>query len=220
MAYDEQHDAFFYSGEFNNPLVRYDRRAKTFDHASGREFSRPWFQPVSLKVNDGSVMLHTSSIHPGRNRLYLVDWMQGRYAYALDLTTLRVVARYDVGAGGSPGLAVDPERDRLFISSLWGLEVFDLKTDTLIARKRTGLADRPVVVDAARNRLYVSSTVEGKIRILDRDTLDVIGQVPVGFGVRFLQLSLDGSYLFASSVAAHYYWDADTLVRGPRPRRE
>jgi DNA-binding beta-propeller fold protein YncE len=144
--------------------------------------------------------------------MYLVDWMQGRYAYALDLTTLRVVDRYDVGGGGSMGVAVDPERDRLYVSSMWGLEVFDLATDTLIARKRTGLGNRPVIVDTARNRLYLSSMVEGKIRVLDRDTLEVIGQVPIGFGSRYAHLSLDGKYLFASSASAYYYWDADTLA--------
>jgi hypothetical protein len=211
MAYDRQHDAFFYGGEFDNPIIRYDRRTKQFDNAIAHEFLRPWVQPVSLQLHTGSVVLFTTGIHPGRNRLYLVDWMQGRDAYALDLTTLRVVGRYDVGGGGSLGVTVDPQKDRLFISSLWGLEVFDLKTETLIARKRMGLVSRPVVIDAGRNRLYVSSLVEGKIRILDRDTLDVIGQIPVGFGSRYLYLSQDGKYLFGSSTLAHYYWDADAL---------
>lgn len=212
MAYDGAHDAVFYSGEFNNFIVRYDRRTRQFDDGASPQFVRRWFEPVSLQAFDGSMCIHTAGIHPGRNRMYLTEWMRGRYAYALDLNSLRQVARYDVGGGGASGVSVDVERDRLFVSSLWGLEVYDLATDALIARKRLGLGNRPVIVDAARNRLYVSSTVEGKVRILDRDTFDVVGQIPIGIGSRFPHLSSDGKHLFASSLAAHYAWDADTLA--------
>src|SRR5262249_3524040 len=139
--------------------------------------------------------------------------MAGRYAYAIDLTTLRVVHRYDVGSGGALGVTVDPERDRLFVSSMWGLEVFDLATDTLVARKHTGIGNRPLIVYAARKRPYLASTVEGKIRILDRDSFAVVGQIPIGIGTRFPYLSADGRYLFASSVWRHYYWPADALLR-------
>jgi DNA-binding beta-propeller fold protein YncE len=102
------------------------------------------------------------------------------------------------------------------VSSMWGLEVIDLATDAVIARIRTGLGNRPVIVDRGRNRLYVTSTLEGKLRILDRDTLAVIGKVPLGFGARYLHLSNDGTRLFASSGASQYYWDPDALVP---PRR-
>ena len=46
-------------------------------------------------------------------------------------------------------------------------------TGAVVARgvPTSGVGNRPVIVDAPRNRLYVSSMVEGKIRILDRDTL-------------------------------------------------
>jgi hypothetical protein len=213
IAYDRAHDAFYYSGEFSNPVVRFDRRTKEFDDGPSRDFPRRWVEPVALKVNSGSLCLFTGSIHPGRDRLYIADWMQGRQAHALDLSTRRVVARYDVGGGGSMGIAVDPERDRLYVSSVWGLEVVDLATDRIVARKRMGVGNRPVIVDAARNRLYVSSMVEGKIRILDRDTLDVVGQIPVGFGSRYALLTADGRRLFASSTAGQYWWDADALAR-------
>jgi len=43
--------------------------------------------------------------------------MQGRHAYALDVTTLQVVTRYEVG--GALGATVDADRDRLLVSSLW-----------------------------------------------------------------------------------------------------
>jgi len=221
IAYDRAHEAIFYTGEFNNRVVRYDRRTKQFDDSLTRYFPNPWFQPLSMERYTGSLTLYTNSIHPGRNRIYMAEWMHGRYAYAIDLTALRPVARYDVGGGGTMGVTVDVDRDRLLVSSVWGLEVFDLATDRLILRKRTGVANRPVIIDTARNQLYLTSTLEGKIRILDRDTFDVIGQIPIGIGTRYAYLSRDGSQLFGSSAVAHYYWDADTLARprasGPEP---
>ncbi|MEO7435690.1 MAG: hypothetical protein ABI080_09400, partial [Candidatus Binatia bacterium] len=214
IASDAAHDAVFYAGEFTNLLVRYDRRTGQFDDTASQDLVRPWHHPVTLEAYGNSIMIAPHGIHPGRNRLYVEEWMGGNDAYAVDLTTLRVVARYAFGSGAGLGISVDADRDRLFVSSLWGLEVFDLTTDRLIARKRIGLGNRPVVVDAARNRLYVSSMVEGKVRILDRDTLDVIGQIPIGMGSRYPHLTLDGKYLLASSTAAHYVWDADALGLG------
>lgn len=212
MAWDPERDQIFYSTEFTNLLVRYDRRTRQFAHSTSPALGQRWYEPVTLQEYSGSFALNSASIDHSRNRIYLADWMRGRLARAVDLTTLAVVARYDAGGGGSLGIARDHERDRLYVSSLWGIEVFDLRTDRLIARKRLGLGNRPVIVDAARNRLYVGSTVEGKIRILDRDTLAVLGQIPIGIGSRYPHLARDGSRLFASSVAAHYAFPAKDLA--------
>lgn len=211
MAWDRTHDAVFYSTEFTNHVVRWDRRSNTFDDSASRDLVQIGHEPVTLEEYTGSYALHTNSVDPTRNRIYLADWMQGRHAYAVDLDTRRVVARYVVGGGGSLGLTVDPERGRLYVSSLWGLDVVDLASGRVVARKRSGLGNRPVLIDAARNRLYLGSTVEGKIRILDRDTLATLGQIPVGVGSRYPYLSRDGRRLFASSVAAHWAVETATL---------
>lgn len=211
LAYDAAHDAFFYTSEFSNLLVRLDRKTRQFDDTASQDLVSPWHEPVTLKPFGGSYILAPHAVHYGRNRLYITEWMGGNFVHAIDLDTLRKVASYDMGSGAGLGLSIDPDRDRLFVSSLWGLEIFDLKTDRLIARKRIGLGNRPVVIDALRNRLYVSSMVEGKIRILDRDSLEIIGQVPIGIGSRYPHLTRDGSTLFASSAAAHYALDPDVL---------
>jgi hypothetical protein len=215
IAYDAARDALFYTGEFTHRVVRYDRRTDRLADVPVPELAREWVQPILLQTHSGSSIVYTNSIHPGRNRMYVAEWIQGRYAYAIDLETLRVVQRYEVGGGGALGITVDPERDRLLVSSVWGLEVFDLATDALIARRRMGLGNRPVIVDRARNRLYSGSAVDGKIRIFDRDTLEPIAEIPVGLGTRFAYLSRDGTYLFATSATAHYYWEASALA----PRR-
>jgi hypothetical protein len=214
MAYDESRDAIFYTAEFTDAVVRKDLRTGRSDDVGGGAFLNRWWNPFSIESFTGSSTLNTGSIHPGRNRVYLTEFHHGRYAYAIDLDTLKPVARYDVASGAGLGISVDPERDRLFVSSLWGLEVYDLATDRLIRRMRTGLGNRPVVVDRARNRLYVSSMVEGKIRILDRDTLEPIGQIPIGIGSRYAYLTRAGDRLLASSMNAQYWWDPDSLAPG------
>jgi hypothetical protein len=211
MAWDRAHDAVFYSTEFTNHVVRWDRRADTFDDSASGDLVQRGHEPVTLDEYTGSYALHTGSVDPTRNRIYLADWMQGRHAYALDLDSRRVVARYAVGGGGSLGLTVDPERGRLYVSSLWGLDVVDLASGQMIARKRSGLGNRPVLIDAARNRLYLGSTVEGKLRILDRDTLATLGQIAVGVGSRYPYLARDGRRVFASSVAAHWAFETAAL---------
>lgn len=211
MAWDRAHDAVFYSTEFTNRVRRWDRASGTFDDSASRDLVQIGHEPITLEEYTGSYALHTNSVDPTRNRIYLADWMQGRHAYAIDLDTRRVVARYAVGGGGSLGVTVDPARGRLYVSSLWGLDVVDLASGVVVARKRGGLGNRPVLLDAARNRLYLGSTVEGKIRILDRDTLATLGQIPIGVGSRYPYLALDGRRLFASSVAAHWAVETATL---------
>lgn len=212
IAHDRAHRALLYMGEFTHRIVRLDRATGRLEEVGGEALARRWTQPILLRQFTGSSIAYTGSIHPGRNRLYVGEFMQGRRAWGIDLTTLQAVVHYDIAGGGAAGMAVDAERDRLLVSSLWGIEVFDLATGRVLMRRRMGLGSRSVVVDAARNRLYVGSTVEGKLRILDRDTLDVVGQIAVGIGTRFPYLSTDGRDVYASSVAAHYRWNADALA--------
>jgi len=100
-------------------------------------------------------------------------------------------------------------RDRLLVASIWGLEVFDLKTGRVITRKRLGLVSRPPVIDEARGVLYISSTVDGKLRVLDLDDYSLVEQIPIGMGIRHPYLSNDGRRLFASSNGGQFYWPLD-----------
>lgn len=217
IAYDASHDALFFTGELSHRIVRYDRRTGAFDERVGEPLRRRWFHPISGQALTGSFLMPSTAVDPGRDRVYPVEWMQGRYAYAVDTSTLRPVARYAVQSGGGLAATVDPERGRLVVTGIWGMEVFDLASGALIARRRLGFFNHSATLDAARNRLYLPSAVEGKIRVLDRDTFAVIGQVPIGMGPRYLHLSADGTRLFGSSSSAHYYWDADALPPARSP---
>jgi hypothetical protein len=208
IAYDARRDAVFYTAEFTNKIVRVDRKTgrRNTEVGDGLQRSKEITLLSGIKMS-GSLAVNDNSIHPGRDRLYVADWLHGKFVHAIDLETLRPTQRFGAYGGGSLGVTVDIERDRLLVSTIWGLEIFDLETNALLLRKRLGLFNRPPVIDQLRNRIYISSTVEGKIRVLDRDTYEVIGQIPIGMGPRHLYLSHDGKRLFGSTIRAHYYWD-------------
>jgi len=108
---------------------------------------------------------------------------------------------------GTWGVSVDEENNRLLISGYWGVQILDLKSGDIIKKFRTGLLPRAAVVDKVNNLIFIPTTIEGKIRVYDRNTLDLIKTIPVGFGTRYPGLSDNSSILFASSLKRHFYWD-------------
>ncbi len=82
--------------------------------------------------------------------------------------------------GGFDFLEVDGARDRLLLDHVGNgtLDVIDLKTEKLLKQIKTGAA-MGVAVDAARNCYYVSVSKEKKLVIIDRDKLEIIGEVPL-----------------------------------------
>ena len=164
------------------------------------------------KTLQGSLLLSRYSIHTKRDTIYFVEWLGGRYVHEMSLFPFRFQRSYRHNNGGAIGLTVDEDLDRIYVTGLWGLEVFDLETGNLIFRKRLGFFSRVPVLDAERGLLYVPSTVEGKIRVFDRGSLQLLGVIPIGYGTRHAYLSLAGDRFFASSQVAYYYWDASALA--------
>jgi outer membrane protein assembly factor BamB len=197
----------FYTGEYTGKIVRYDRRTGVFDDRVGDAMLRPWTHPLAGTTHSGSLGTGVHAVDSRRGRLYFGEWMQGRYVYALDLGTLAPAPRLATRSGSVLGVTVDVERDRLLASSMWGLEVVDLNTGAVLRRVRLGLTNRPAVVDRWRDVIYVPSAVDGKIRVLDRDTFELVDQIAIGLGPRYLRLSGDGRRLFASSMRAQFVWE-------------
>lgn len=211
LAYDAKRDALFYVGEWSNRIVRYDRAAKTAsDHHADPPDGR--ITIMGQKV-PGSLLLSRYSIHDARDTLYLVEWLGGRWVQELGLASLEVQRKFLHNNGGAIGLAVDEELERIYVTGLWGMEVFDLRSGALIARRRLGFFSRVPVLDAEHDLLYVPSTVEGKIRVFDRHDLEPLGAIAIGYGTRHPYLSFDSQRFFASSRAAYYWWDAAELAR-------
>ncbi len=215
IAYDPRRDAVFYIGEFTHRLARLDRKSGRIEQIDSCAMQRTWSQPFDDARSGSSGAL----IDPTADRLYLDEYHAGRLAHAIDLETLEEEQTYALNGGGSWGITVDTERGRILSASTWGVVMLDEETGEVLRRRRIGLGGKRVVLDAARDRLYVASSIEGVIRVLDRDTLETLASIPVGFGTRYPHLSADGKWLFASSMAAHFYWDADEIAPGRGERR-
>jgi hypothetical protein len=195
VHYHPATDALFYLGDDVPLLVKRDRK-------TGRD---TWLRnkgPSRQRMVNGS-------IHSARNSLYTVSI--DAPIQEVDLTSLDVKSFLD-HAGGTE-LTADEEKDRLYVATFWGLLVYDLNTGQLILRKRLGMIVRQPLIDSRRDLLYVPTFGEGKIRVLDRSSLESLGTIPIGLGTRYPYLSSDGSRFFATSDKAHFYWDASELAR-------
>lgn len=208
IAHDAARDALFYVSENKPILVRVD------GETGARETVRIG------DVEHASLVVGLQSVHRARDALYVSGWLNGRDVFEVDLATLAVRRVFPHRNGGAHGITVDEELDRLYSVGLWGMEVFDLETGALVARKRLGMLGRAPAIDTVNDLLYVPSTVEGKIRVLDRKTLELRGALAIGHGPRIPYYSPRGARVFSSSSLAHYYWEADALAarfRSARP---
>ena len=82
--------------------------------------------------------------------------------------------------GGFDYLQVDEEKNRLLLDHTGNgtLDIIDLATEKLVKQIKTGAA-QAVGVDAAKNRYYVSVSKEKKFVIIDREKLEVVGEMPL-----------------------------------------
>lgn len=200
IAYDAARDTLYYVSERTPVLVRVDRTSGSRRDLRLRD--RPF----------GALVVGPTSIDRSRDALYVSEWFQGRSVFEVDLATLTVRRTFSHRNGGAHGVTVDEEMDRLYAVGLWGMEVFDLRTGALIARKRLGMLGRAPAIDSARGLLYVPTTVEGKIRVFDRRSLEPRGAIPIGYGPRLPYFSATQDRLFSSSSLAHYSWSGAELA--------
>ena len=108
---------------------------------------------------------------------------------------------------------IDTERDRLYASGFWGVEVIDLETGRTLFRERLGMISRKATIDEAHGLIYVPTTGEGKLHVFDRDTFERLGQIPIGYGPRYPHVTRAGAWLLATNAWAHYAFDASEIAR-------
>ena len=128
------------------------------------------------------------------------------------MTDGRSSMRYKHNNGGGWATTVDDSAARLYVSGMWSLDVYDLRTGAHLTRHRTGFGTRAPFVSPLRNRVFVPSTLEGTIRAYNRDTLEYESTHPVGLGVRNLWVTHDEMTLIGSHVGGTYYWALDQMV--------
>jgi hypothetical protein len=202
IAHDARRDVLYYVSENKPTILRYVRSTGERELVAAEGLQEKPF--LSLVVGP-------SSIHRRRDSLFLTEWFNGTVSYELDLETRQIVRRFPHRDGGALGITVDEELDRLYVVGVWGMEIFDLETGRLLHRRRLGLLSRSPAIDREHDIVYVPSTSEGKIRLFDRRTLELLGVLPVGHGPRIPFYSQTQQRLFSSSSAAHFFWDGAAL---------
>jgi hypothetical protein len=214
LFWDRERDAVFYASEWSNRIFRRDRRTGSVDREVGRAYipqdEQHWF--FVGRRDPGSLAL-TSVADYRRGTFVAAHWTTGSTAYEIDLETLQLRRRIETHHGATSNVSMDEAYHRAFLSSPWGLDVFDLETGRPLARLRTGLGCRTAVVDAANDLVYVPTTVEGRIRVLGRASLRPLGTLDVGYGPRNAFVSDEAAALLATNERAYFYWRSDALAK-------
>jgi hypothetical protein len=131
----------------------------------------------------------TLSWDAAARRLYLgCEYEPTLHRLDFDRKTIDLVGT-DARLGDVAGVAVDPERDRLYTVSLWDSDrVTELDRSTLqvLRSRRIGGTHYGLAYDLDRGRLFAPAFYASRIRIVDVDDLSVIGTIPTGLGPRAL----------------------------------
>lgn len=212
-AYDRRRDAVFYVSEWTNTVFRLDRKTGVVNEAAGAALP---YKPFQL-LNNFGLFTSTEAIDERRDRIYLSQWGDGAHIWGLDLGNLQLAATLDTHDTGSFATVVDGEKDRLIASGLWGINVFDLATGAVIARRRLGPGVRDAQIDRRHGLIYLGTTFGGNVYVLDRDTLALLGRLPTGVGGRRPYISRDGRWLYVTDQHYTYRYETADLARFFRP---
>lgn len=133
-------------------------------------------------IDNGLEKGHTREVVTDRknHKIYVSDVSAG--VWAIDGRT-KSFDRMLNGIAGATGLAVDPERDRLYAIHNKSVVFYDLNSDTVIDTFPTG-GERPInlALDTKRNRLLISHQGSGTVSAIDAENGRLLGSVSAGEG--------------------------------------
>lgn len=207
VLYDFVHDALFMTSEWDQRIYRWDFKRRSMEEHIGDAIPNPWYWPPTGRLHTGSRISHHDAISPRHNTAFFSEWINGRNIHEIDLVSLKLQRTLRFNGGASVGVTVDDAGDKLWVSHLWGVTVFDLHTGKVLIKHRMGFVSRPAVIDAENNFVYMASTVQGRIHVFDRNTLRRLTYLPLGIGSRYLLISPETRRLFASSWSGSYSFD-------------
>jgi hypothetical protein len=209
FAYDPKRDAVIYVSEWTNRIFRLDRRTGVLDlHAGDHLPSKPFAPLRNYGLTTGP-----EAVDRGRDSMFAAQWVDGSEVWELGLSDLRIRSRYSTHDTGSFGVAVDEEYGRLILSGLWGVNVLDLQTGQVLARKRLGPGVRIAQIDSHHGLIYLGTTFGSHIWVLDRASLETLGRITTGLGARIPHVSADGSFLLTSNQHSTYLHESEEVLR-------
>lgn len=125
-----------------------------------------------------------------------------RRLYVLDATSGAILQRVDTGAEGSHMVAVDGAQGRAYVTNLGAgtTGVFDLERGTPLASLATGAGSEGLALVREGRELWVAARGEDRVRIVDTQSLAIVGEIAVpGLPIRLMP-SHDGRSVLASSA--------------------
>jgi hypothetical protein len=141
----------------------------------------------------------------GADRLF-VSQDFGREVFVVDRRTLREVARIPCAPRAvTDDVWVDPVGRQVMVSGTyavgWRVDTYDLAT---LARRRTHLWPWDIgfhfsTIDPEGRRAYLGSTTSGRVRVLDLDTLDPVGEFRLEVGLRNLNFDARRGWVLVGS---------------------
>jgi hypothetical protein len=167
---------------------------------------------IAARKPPGIFVVERASKSDRRGSVFLGEFMDASSVLELDRRSLAPKREIDTNNGSVVAVTVDDPMGRAWVTGLWGVEVYDLESGERVAAKRLGFAVRTPLVDERNGVVYVPSTASGKIYVLDREEVRVLGAIAIGFGPRNVFLANRGRWFLASSEHGLWYWDAAELA--------
>lgn len=161
----------------------------------------------------GAALTHPSLTLDGdpfcesRQSVLVAEHYFGDEILELRLEDGSVKSRYVHHNGGAWGVTVDEHKARVYVTGMWTLDVFDLRTGEHIKRHRTGFGARAVTIDRLKNELLLPCTLSGYIRRFDRKSLEQKPALPVGLGIRNLHITPATHRLVGSTTQGTFVWE-------------
>jgi hypothetical protein len=212
---DEAHHAIFYLGEH---VWRVDLATGAHSDALEKNLVAASEERAPPAGRKRLFLAERASLDPARDSLFVSEFNVGSDVFEVDLGSLEVRQVFHP-RGGVTGVAVDRKAQRIWTAGMYGVEIFDIDSGRLLARRRTGTLSRTPVIDLARDLVYVPTTIGGRIEVFERRTAARLGEIPIGIETRLAFLSEDGRWFLATASTWQYVWDADRLAERFGPAR-
>jgi hypothetical protein len=190
--YDNFNNALFTFSEDARKVFRWDLK------------TRKWDLQVGKYWDVGPLIVGVDGRYFKRKSLFAGEFIGGHRTIEFSSENFEIINYYPSPDGGVLGITVDNDLDRAIISGFWGFSVVDLISKQVIKKIKTGFLPRAAVIDEKNNLIFVASTFDGKIRVFNRNSYELIKTIPVGYGVRYLLVEKTGKNLLYGNNQAHF----------------
>jgi hypothetical protein len=197
--YDPINNALFTFSEDAKHVYRWDLKTGKWDF----EIAKYW--------DVGPLIVGVDGIYFKRKSLFAGEFLGGEKTIEFSSKNFEILNYYSSPDGAITGITVDNKLDRVIISGFWGFSVIDLISKKVLKKIRTGFLPRAAVIDEKNNLVFIASTLDGKIRVFNRESYTLIKTIPVGFGVRNLLVEKLGKNLLFGNNKDHYFLPINSL---------